>query len=94
MWLKCKVMPGQYSGECAIRGQLFNNKEFSLFAEKRHVNFKGELSLKKSIDGWLQVEGGLKEGNLVVVNLPQPAFENGRNIIVKTEQTKETLEIE
>lgn len=91
MWLKCKVMPGQYSGECAIKGRLFNDKEFSLFAEKRHVNFEGNLSIEKPIDGWLRVERGQQEGNLVVVNLPQPAFENGRNIIVKTEQIKEEL---
>ena len=70
MWLKCKVMPGQYSGECAIKSSLFNDKEFSLFAEKRHVSFEGKLSLEKPIDGWLKVEAGLRTDNLVVVNLP------------------------
>lgn len=89
MWLKCKVMSGQYSGECAIKGQLFNNNEFSLFADKRDVDFKGELSVDKSIDGWIKVEPGPKKGDLLLVSLPQPAFENGRNIIVRTEQVRD-----
>ena len=55
MWLKCKVMLGQYSGECAIKGNLYNNKEFSLFAEKKDVNYEGKLSVDKPIDGWVKV---------------------------------------
>jgi len=89
MWLKCKVMPGQYSGECAIKGYLFNNNEFSLFADKTDVCFDGELSIDRPIDGWLKVIPGPKKGDLLLVSLPQQAFENGRNIIVKTEQVRE-----
>ena len=89
MWLKCKVMPGQYSGECAIRGYLFNDNEFSLFADKNDVDFDGELSIEKPIDGWIKVMPGPKKGDLLLVSLPQPAFENGRNIIVKKEQVRD-----
>jgi len=89
MWLRCKVMPGQYSGECAIRGRLFNDSEFSLFADKNDVDFDGELSKDKPIDGWLKVIPGPQKGNLLLVGLPQPAFENGNNIIVKIGQVRD-----
>ena len=89
MWLKCQIMPGQYSGECAVRGRLFNNNEFSLFADRSDIDFKGKLSPDTPIDGWLKVTPGPKKGDLLVVNLPQPAFENGKNIIVKMEQVRD-----
>lgn len=82
-------MLGQYSGECAIKGNLYNNKEFSLFADKKDVNYKGKLSVDKPVDGWVKVAPGPQKDNLLLVSLPQPAFENGRNIIVKTEQVKD-----
>ncbi len=89
MWLRCKIMPGQYSGECAIKGRLFDNNEFSLFAERNDVDYDGELSIDKPIDGWLKVIPGPKKGDLLLVSLPQQAFENGKNIIVKIEQVRD-----
>jgi hypothetical protein len=88
MWLRCQISPGQFSGEYAIRGTLFNGAEFSLFAEKSDVELSGELSMERPIDGWLRVTSGPQEGNLLLVSLPQPSFENGQVITVKKEQVR------
>ncbi len=89
MWLQCKVLPGQYSGECAIKGRLFNDNEFSLFADRNDVVFDGELSINNPIDGWIKVIPGPQKDDLLLVSLPQPAFENGKNIIVRTAQVRD-----
>jgi hypothetical protein len=89
MWLKCKILPGQFSGEFAIRGRLFNNTEFSLFAEENDVQFDGQPSMDNPIDGWLRVMPGPREGDLLLVGLPKPTFENGQTITVKMGQVRD-----
>jgi hypothetical protein len=91
MWLKCQVLPGQFSGEFAIRGKLFNNSDFSLFAERNDVKFTDEPSIDKFVDGWLKITVGSQQGDLLLVALPQPSFENGQTITVKRDQVREQI---
>jgi hypothetical protein len=44
--LICRISPGQFSGEFAVKGEMFNAKEFSLFAPKKFLEFDEELVKK------------------------------------------------
>lgn len=91
MWLKCQVLPGQFSGEYAIRGKLFNDRDFSLFAETSDVKFTDEPSMDKFVDGWLKVTAGSQQNDLLLIVLPQPSFENGQTITVRKDQVREQI---
>ena len=84
--LNCKISKGQFSGEVAVQGKLHNSEEFSLFAPIEFVQFSSELNEDSYIDGSISVDVLDGKDGLVLVSLPQPAFENGQTITVKKEQ--------
>jgi hypothetical protein len=89
MWLNCKISPGQFTGEYAVRGKMFNAKEFSLFAPKKDLQFNEETFEKGgSVEGSICVIKLQEKGDLVLVELPQPTFENGQTITVNASQVK------
>lgn len=88
-WLKCKIFPGQFTGEYAVKGKLFNDIEYSLFVEKQYLEFSGVPTFEKPVEGWICVERELKKDDLLLVSLPQPTFENGQSITVKMDQVKD-----
>jgi hypothetical protein len=88
-WLECKIWPGQFTGEYAVQGKLFDNTGFSLFAEKEHLNFSVEPTLERPVEGWIRIELGPGKDNLLLVTLPRPTFENGQTITVKTNQVRD-----
>lgn len=87
-WLECTISPGQFTGEYAIRGKLFDGTEFSMFAEKDDLDFEEEPTEDKPVVGRIRTVLGPKKGDLLLVRLPQPTFENGQTITVKTNQVK------
>jgi hypothetical protein len=90
MWLDCRISPGQFTGEFAVRGEMFNAKEFSLFAPKKDLKFFDEEPVKggNSVQGSIRVTKLQERDDLVMVELPQPTFENGQTITVKASQVK------
>ena len=84
--LLCRVSKGQFSGEVAVQGKLFNSEEFSLFAPIEFVEYSSELTEHSYVDGSISVDVLDNKDDLVLVSLPQPAFENGQTITVKKEQ--------
>ena len=88
-WLDCTISPGQFTGEFAIRGKMFDGTEFSLFAPKEYLEFEEEPSKDKSVNGRMRVIIGPREDDLIMINLPRPTFENGQGITVKAEQIME-----
>ena len=89
MWLNCKISSGQFTGEYAVRGEMFNAKEFSLFAPKKDLKFDEETVKKgKTVEGSISVTKLQAKDDLVLVALPQPTFENGQTITVKSSQVK------
>jgi len=89
MWLNCKISSGQFTGEFAVRGEMFNAKEFSLFAPKKDLKFDEEPVKKgKTVEGSISVTKLQAKDDLVLVALPQPTFENGQTITVKSSQVK------
>lgn len=88
-WLECTISPGQFTGEYAVQGKLFDNTGFSLFAEKEDLKFKEEPTEDKPVVGWIRIVLGPPKDNLLLVRLPQPTFENSQTITVKTNQVKD-----
>ncbi|MBW8000757.1 MAG: hypothetical protein FVQ80_01880 [Planctomycetes bacterium] len=90
-WLNCEISTGQFTGEFAVSGELFDNSGFSLFAQKEDLGFpKGkEPDENNSVHGTIRVTPLETKKDLVLVELPRPTLENGRSITVRTEQIKE-----
>ena len=88
-WLDCEISQGQFTGEYAVKAQMFDGTEFSLFVPGDCLNFSDEPSLDKPVSGMISVSvTGQKKDDLVLVNLPRPTFENGRSVTVKESQLK------
>jgi hypothetical protein len=87
-WLECTILPGQFTGEYAVRGKLFDGTGFSLFAEREDLEFTGEPSFDRPLEGWIRIDVGPQKADLLLVTLPQASFENGQVITVKTNQVR------
>ena len=87
-WLDCEISQGQFTGEYAVKAQMFDGTEFSLFVPKECLDFTDE-PLNGTVNGMISVSvTDQKKDDLVIVNLPRPTFENGRSITVKESQLK------
>lgn len=84
-WLECTISPGQFSGEYAVSGILFDGAGFSLFADRNDLRYVGEPEKKQSVEGAIRVFTLASRDNLVLVALPQGTLENGNTITVKRE---------
>ena len=87
-WLDCTISPGQFDGEFAVQGELYDESEFSLFAQKNDLRFKSEPTQEKPVKGELRVVPLEEKDDRILVTLPQTTFENGRTITVKKTQIK------
>lgn len=87
-WLDCTISSGQFTGEYAVQGKLFDETGFSLFAEENDLKFDERPTENRSVKGCIRIMVGRQEDNLVLVTLPQPSFENGQTITVKTSQVR------
>ena len=87
-WLKCTISPGQFTGEFAVQGKMFDATEFSLFAPGEDLQFSENPASDKHVEGYIRVLSGDSKDDLLLVRLPRPTFENGRVITVKMDQIK------
>ena len=87
-WLECQISPGQFSGEYAVKGLMFDETAFSLFAPEDCLSFEVNPSDDRPVSGKIRVLVIDQKDDLCMVNLPRPTFENGRSITVKGEQLK------
>jgi hypothetical protein len=88
-WLTCSIYPGQFSGEFAVCGRLFDDTAFSMFAEEENLRFDKRPGPDERVGGWIRVLPLGKKGDSLLVFLPQPTFENGQTITVKATDVKE-----
>jgi len=87
-WLNCKISQGQFTGEFAVQAEMFDSTVFSLFAPREDLRFSEEPTEDKHVQGSIRVTPLGREGELVLIALPRPTFENGRTITVKASQIK------
>jgi len=88
-WLECIISPGQFTGEFAVQGKMFDSTDFSLFAPKEDLQFSEKVPARgKHVKGAIRVVPLDQKDDLMLVALPRPTFENGRAITVKTSQIR------
>ena len=85
-WLKCKVSPGQFNVEYAVRARDFEGKGFSLFAPTETVEVEQFPGENESVEGWMCVKAEAQEGDLVLIRLPKQALGNGYYVTVRSKQ--------
>lgn len=82
-FLRCRVGPGLFSGEFAVRGAAADGAEFSLFVADDFVECDSPVTGSGPVDGWLRVEVLAREAGLMLVRLPGQTFENGQTVTVR-----------
>lgn len=92
LWIRCKVYPGQFSNEYAVKATQSGGGEFSLFAPLRSVQTDETPTRDSPVDGWLEVTLYDRKDNTVVVRLPRESFESGRYVTVDLAQFREMPE--
>lgn len=84
--LQCTVSAGQFTGEYAVAGRLFDGSLFSLFAPAADLTLDVTPSGNAKIEGGIKVELLKRQGDLTLVRLPQATLENGQTVTVKMDQ--------
>lgn len=69
-----------------MKAVMFDDTAFSLFAPRESLKFDTEPSIEKPVAGRVKIVVVEQLGDLCLVNLPRPTFENGRAITVRMEQ--------
>jgi hypothetical protein len=85
-WLKCRVSPGQFSGEYVVEAKDFRESGFSLFVPDDVVECDAEPREGESVDGLVQVEILDSSDDLALIKLPRTPLENGPTVTVRVGQ--------
>lgn len=88
-WLECTISVGQFTGEFAVQGKMFDSTVFSMFAPEKDLQFSKEKPTgNEHVEGTIRVIPLDEKEELMLVALPRPTFENGQTITVKKNQVK------
>ena len=79
--LRCKVYPGQFSGEYAVSADATEGR-FSLFVPEQHVSTDETPTRDRPVDGWMKVVLLEQSERAALVRLPRESFESGRYVTV------------
>ncbi|MGO8748102.1 MAG: hypothetical protein ACLQNE_19180 [Thermoguttaceae bacterium] len=82
-WLRCKVSPGQFTGEYVVAAKDFRGYGFSLFVPDEYVHGQDHVSGDGPVDGLVQVEVLERSVDLALVRLPRVALQNGQTVTVR-----------
>ena len=88
-WLKCMISLGQFTGEYAVKGVLHDGIEFSLFVSEQDVSVSEPPKENEHVEGLIRIVCLSKKNDLSLISLPQPTFENGQIVTVKTNRIEE-----
>ena len=87
-WLCCTISPGQFSGEYAVEGEMFDGEGFSLFANEEHLECKRFPLESERASAWIQVQVLEQDRGLMLVRLPSQTLENGQTVTVAATSVK------
>jgi hypothetical protein len=90
-WLRCTLSAGQFPNEYGVDGMQFNQEPFSLFVPQMYTKSDQPPTVGKPVKGWVKVSVVERQGDLVLVFLPRPTFQNGPYVTVKPEQLEGNL---
>ena len=65
-WLECTITLGQFSGEYAVQGEMFDATDFSLFAPKKDLIFHEEPATGKPVKGLIRIVPGAQKEDLLL----------------------------
>ena len=82
-WLRCTILPGQFSDEYVVEGQSANGEGFSLFCPQEFLEFESEPTWEMPVDGWVQVKVLQTKRDVLLICLPRHTLENGLFATVK-----------
>lgn len=82
IWLRCRLSPGQFSGERVVSAEDFRGSVFSLFVPDEYVRPDAQLMEGQTVDGLVQVEVVERSHDLALVRLPRQPLENGQFVTV------------
>jgi hypothetical protein len=83
-WLRCKVSPGQFTGEYVVAAKDFRGQGFSFFVPDEYVQGQDQMSGDVPVDGLVQVAVLEQSSDLVLVRLPRVALQNGQTVTVRS----------
>lgn len=86
--IRCKVFPGQFSSEYAVKAQQVDGEWFSLFAPVGAVEVEEPATRDRAVDGWLKVTVWEQKGDNFIIKLPRESFESGRFVTVSVAHFK------
>jgi len=86
--IRCKVFPGQFSNEYAVKATQIGGESFSLFAPISAVETEETPTRDKAVDGWLTVTIWELKGDKAIIRLPRESFESGRFVTMSVTQFK------
>lgn len=86
--IRCKVFPGQFSSEYAVKATQADGQAFSLFAPVNSVEVDEPVTRDRAVDGWMKVSIWELKGDKAIVKLPRESFECGRFATVSLTQFK------
>jgi hypothetical protein len=87
-WLRCTISPGQFSGEYAVKGEMYNGEGFSLFASEEDLECRQFPSGSERTSAWIMVQVIEQDKGLALVGLPAQTLENGQTVTVSASSLK------
>jgi len=87
-WLRCSITPGQFTGEFAVEGELYNGEGFSLFARQDDIECAEFPMTGQSASAWIRADVLDEKADLRLVRLPQSTLENGDTVTVRSGQLR------
>jgi hypothetical protein len=91
--IRCKVYPGQFTGEYAVSAAQVGGGEFSLFVPESYVQADENPTRDRAVDGWLKVSLYKQEGDCAIVQLPRECLESGRYVTVSLQQAQNGMQL-
>ncbi len=85
---QCEISPGQFTGEYAVSGVMFDGEGFSLFATQSDLRCSEFPENDQPVPGLIQVEILDEAEGLMLIRLPQRALENGDTLTVRADRVQ------
>lgn len=92
-WLRCTASPGMFQDEYAVKAEQYDGATFSLFVHHDELALDAEPTDDHPAEAYLRITPIKRDGDLMLVVLPQPSLEAGSSVAVKTSQLKNGAEV-
>lgn len=88
-FLRCRITPGQFTGEYAVEVQSHDGTGYSLFAFEEDLECRTFPTGDSHADALIRVDVLESQRSLRLVRLPQRTIENGDTLTVRADQLQQ-----